>query len=273
MSLHEHQRRFAAALLDPGLPIPDGLIGPDRAPSTRRFNVYRNNVVVGLIEALKAAFPAVCRIVGDAFFTAMARAYVALAPPATPIMLEYGATFPDFIEAFEPAMCVPYLADIARLECAWVEAYHAAEADPVDPALLASIDADSLPRICLRLHPSLRVVRSCYPVVRIWSMNMDGGIPTAIDVLEGGEDAIIIRPVADVTIRVAAAGAAGFILAVQAQASVSDATARAFHENPAFDLAGVLRGLFAIDAIVGWNVRAEVTAAAEAAPITIERHA
>ena len=248
------------------MPIPEGVVGPDRAPGTRRFNVYRNNVVVGLVEALKASFPAVCRIVGDEFFTAMARAYVALEPPATPIMLEYGATFPDFIETFEPAMCVPYLADIARLERAWVEAYHAAEADPVDPALLVSIDPERLSQLCFRLHPSLRVVRSSYPVVRIWLMNVDGGTPTAVDILHGGEDAIIIRPATEVSLRPAAAGAATFILGLQAAASVSDATARAIDENPAFDLAGVLRDLFAIDAIVGWNV------SEEAVPITIERH-
>jgi hypothetical protein len=46
----------------------------------------------------------------------MARSYVALAPPSSPIMLDYGAGFPDFIGAFEPAKCLPYLQDVARIE-------------------------------------------------------------------------------------------------------------------------------------------------------------
>lgn len=264
--LNERQSRFAAAILDPGLPVPHGLVGPDRKPSARRFNVYRNNVVVGLIEALKAAFPAVRRIVGDEFFTAMARAYVAFEPPATPVMLEYGATFPDFIGTFEPVVCVPYLTDIARLERAWAEAYHAAEAEPTNPALLGSIDAQSLSRVRFQLHPSLRIVRSPYPVVSIWSMNIDGGTPTGIDIYGGSENAIVIRPDAEVTVRVVAAGAATFILRLEAGASISDATAGAIDQSPDFDLAGTLRDLFAIDAIVGWSV------GEEAERIAIERY-
>jgi len=57
--LRDRQRNFAAALLDPNMPVPLGLVGPDRETSEKRFNVYRNNVVAGLVEALKAAFPAV----------------------------------------------------------------------------------------------------------------------------------------------------------------------------------------------------------------------
>jgi hypothetical protein len=65
----------------------------------------------------------------------MARSYVALAPPSSPIMLDYGAGFPDFIGAFEPAKCLPYLQDVARIERAWIEAYHAVEAEPLASAV------------------------------------------------------------------------------------------------------------------------------------------
>src|SRR5579872_1467679 len=98
--LAERQRGFAAALLDAALPAPAGLVGPDGEPSAKRFAVYRNNVVVGLIEALKDAYPAVRRIVGEDFFRAMARAYAVREPPASPILLVYGAGFPDFIGGF-----------------------------------------------------------------------------------------------------------------------------------------------------------------------------
>ena len=119
MQLAERQRGFAAAILDPARPMPDGLVGPDGEPGPKRFAVYRNNVVVGLTETLKDAFPAVHRIVGADFFRAMARAYVMVEPPRSPILLDYGAGFPDFIRQFEPAAVLPYLADVARIERAW----------------------------------------------------------------------------------------------------------------------------------------------------------
>ena len=73
--LAERQRGFATAILTAGA-SPAGLLGPDGTPSDRRFAVYRNNVTVGLSEALTAAFPAVCRIVGEAFFRGMARQFI-----------------------------------------------------------------------------------------------------------------------------------------------------------------------------------------------------
>lgn len=262
VGLRERQRLFAAALLDPTMPLPHGLVGPDREPSARRFNVYRNNVVLGLIEALKTAYPAVCRIVGEEFFMAMARAYAVLEPPATPIMLEYGATFPDFIEAFEPAQCVPYLADIARLERAWLEAYHAAEAMPINPASLGALDHQHLSQVRFTLHPSLRIVRSSYPIAQIWAMNSDGGTPAAIDTFGGGEDVIVLRPAVEVWVRVVAASAAAFVLSLQAGASISGAAACAINAHPDFDLAAVLRDLFAIEAVTGWSLQQEAASIA-----------
>ena len=126
--LANRQREFAEALLDPTRATPPGLVGSDGETSAKRFSVYRNNVVAGLIEALSANFPAVCRIVGE---TSSARWPAPLSDrsaPTSPILLDYGAGFPNFIAAFEPATSLPYLPDVARLERAWLEAYHAREA-------------------------------------------------------------------------------------------------------------------------------------------------
>ena len=138
----DRQRDFAAALLDPALPVPSGLVGPDGEPSPRRFAVYRNNVIAGLVNTLKQAFPAVCKIVGIDFFEAMARGYVRAEPPASPVLLDYGAGFAAFIAQFAPAAALPWLPGVARIERAWIEAYHAQEADPLEAeAFMASLPA------------------------------------------------------------------------------------------------------------------------------------
>ncbi len=109
-----------------------------------------------------------CRgIVGDAFFVAMARVYVAGYPPASPIMLDYGAGFGGFLEIFAPVASLPYLPDVAYLERAWLEAYHAAEAAPLDAASLGTIATADLPEVRFDLHPSVRVVRSRFPTIRL----------------------------------------------------------------------------------------------------------
>ncbi|MCP2936872.1 DNA-binding domain-containing protein, partial [Salmonella enterica subsp. enterica serovar Typhimurium] len=85
------------------------------------------------------------RIVGAEFFRAMARVYVRVQPPRSPIMLDYGAGLPDFIRSFEPAAVLPYLEDVARIERAWTEAYHAPEASPIDPSVFNAVAPDQLP--------------------------------------------------------------------------------------------------------------------------------
>ena len=52
LQLAERQGAIAAALLDPALPVPLGLLGPAGEPSPRRFAVYRNNVVASLSRVL-----------------------------------------------------------------------------------------------------------------------------------------------------------------------------------------------------------------------------
>ena len=252
--LAERQRGFAAALLDPGLPMPDGLIGPDGEPGLRRFAVYRNNVVVGLTETLKDAFPAVHRIVGADFFRAMARAYVMVEPPHSPILLDYGAGFPDFIRIFEPAAVLPYLADVARIERAWTEAYHAPEASPIDRSAFSAIALDQSPAIRLDLHPSLRIVRSQFPALTIWQMNVADSVPTPVDLNAGGEDLLIVRPMADVEARSIPQGSLEFIQALMDGRSVLAALEAALITNPRFDLAANLSDLMRAGAMVGYHL-------------------
>lgn len=255
--LAERQREFAAALLDPGLPAPPGLIGPDGEPSMRRFAVYRNNVVAGLVDALKAAFPAVCRIVGAEFFRAMARAYVVFDPPGSPILLHYGEGLPEFIDGFAPAATLPYLGDVARMERAWTQAYHAPEAPPLDPAALAAVAPERVPGIRLLFHPSVRLVRSRFPAMTIWRMNVAGGIPAPVDFGSGGEDALVARPLAEVEVRSLPEGGAAFVRALADGCSVLAATEAAIAADSRFDLTANLAGLIRSNALIGYGLIAD----------------
>jgi hypothetical protein len=260
MPLAERQRTFAAALMDARLPAPAGLIGPDGEPSARRFAVYRNNVVVGLVEALKAAFPAIDRIVGADFFKAMARAYVLREPPASPILLDYGVGFADFIGGFAPAAELPYLSDVARIERAWTEAFHAPEAQPLDPATLAAIAPDRLADLRLALHPSLRLLRSPYPALTIWRMNVDDGVPAPVDLAAGGEDALIARPLAEVEARSLPPGGFDFLHALSQGETVLAASRLAPRAEDRFDLTANLAGVLQAHVLVGFEFASETTA-------------
>jgi hypothetical protein len=258
LRLAERQQEFAAALLDPERPAPFGLVGPDGEPSARRFAVYRNNVVAGLVETLQATFPAICRIVGKAFFQAMARTYVLAEPPGSPILLDYGAGFPDFIGDFVPAATLPYLSDVARIEYFWAQAYHAAEASPLDPLVLAAIAPEALPEICLLPHPSVHLVRSQFPALTIWRMNMPGGVPAPVD-FALGEDVLIVRPAAEVEVRLLASGGLDFLQALADGMPVLAALKIAMAAGHGFDLTVNLEELMRTGVFVGYSPSTNTT--------------
>ncbi|MDE2468479.1 MAG: putative DNA-binding domain-containing protein, partial [Bradyrhizobium sp.] len=240
-----------AALLDPARPAPPGLVGPDGEDSARRFAIYRNNVSVALIGALEANFPATCRIVGEEFFRAMARTHALLEPPASPILLDYGAGFPDFIARFTLADSVPYLADVARIERAWTEAYHAPEDSPLDPAMLSCIPGDEAAELCFTLHPSVRIVRSQFPALTIWRMNVADGVPAPVDLDSSGENALVTRPDAEVEVRSIPAGGADFIEALAQGHRLVEAAKAGLRAAAEFDLTGNLTALLGAGVFVG----------------------
>lgn len=241
--LAERQAEFAAALLDPQRPVPAGCVGPDGQPDQNRFAVYRNNVMSSLTEALRESFPVVDRLVGEEYFRALAPIYIAQQPPASPVLLEYGATFPDFLARFEPLASFPYLSDVARIEYAWLEAYHAADAIPLDPRSLTLVSGAHAADLCFTAHPSLRVVRSAYPAFTIWRMNTTDAIAQPVDLTAGGEDALVLRAQAEVEVRAIPQGAAELLAALAAGCSLGEAAAAAMQVCPSFDLASNLTAM------------------------------
>ena len=233
---------FARALLDPDLATPAVVAGPKSKAADKRYNVYRNNVSVSLINALAVAFPATLRITGVDFFRAMARFYVRAAPPLSPLLFEYGRDFPDFIERYEYAQSVPWLADVARVERAWLDAYHAADVEPLTPRALASIPPERLADTVLKPHPATRVVRSRCPAVTIFTANRSDGPATRVEVVEP-EDALLTRPELEVEARRLPPGGAIFLTRLIAGESLGVAAAAALSDSASFDLAANIGGL------------------------------
>ncbi|MGH7023635.1 MAG: HvfC/BufC family peptide modification chaperone [Caulobacteraceae bacterium] len=226
---------FAAGLLYPRQATPIDVVGPRGKGAVKRYNVYRNNVTVSLIDALADVYPAVQRITGDQFFRAMARSHVRATPPTSPLLFDYGRDFPAFIEVYDPARDMPWLADVARIERAWLDAYHAADAPPLSADVLAAVPPDKLGGLVFTAHPATRIVRSAYPTVAIFAMNrLDG--PVTPFRSSAAEDALVTRPDMEVAARRLPAGAATFLLSLIDGETLAAAAAAALDETPAFDL-------------------------------------
>jgi putative DNA-binding protein len=236
------QTSFANALLKADQPIPEGITAHNAAIPARRFAVHRNNVVAGLVNALRNRFPVVEKIVSREFFAEMARLFVIEQPPRSPLLTAYGDEFPAFVAGFEPARELPYLADAARLEAARTRAYHAADATPVDASRFAMLDSRDVEDIRIELHPSVGIVRSPHPIVRIWAMN--SGEQELAPIEDWcGEDALIARPYLEVDVRALPPGGAAFLTALAAGRRLREAAEAALADDPNFGLTGNIAGL------------------------------
>lgn len=235
---------WPTALLDPET-TPPGLTGPMGTPAIRRFDVYRNNVMSSLVQAMRDGFPVIRRLVGEDFFAATATAFIRAHPPDSPVLQTYGAAFPAFLETFPPAQSLPYLADTARLELALRRAYHAADAAPVDPRVLNQPDID---RARLTLAPATQVLASPYPIHAIWRANMD---PNAPKPTSGAQSVLVTRADWDPLPEPIPAAEARFVTALFTH-PLGDAAERAGD----LDLAAALTRLIARKAIINVEVPA-----------------
>jgi hypothetical protein len=231
LSLSESQTAFSAALLAPGMATSANIIRPDGYRADRRFAVYRNNVAVSLIDALQANFPVTCKLVGEAFFRAMAGEFASVETPKTPVLSEYGDGLPNFISSFRPAQDLPYLADVAAVELAWSQAYHAA-----DRAYLSSLEGlneqELAQAICV-LHPSVRFVSSPFPAGAIWLGHQ--AEPFSPPLEWKPESILLVRPEAEISLHVLQLGEFAFAQKLCSGERLEEAAIIALGVDPSFN--------------------------------------
>lgn len=241
-----NQAEFSKALLDNERPTPEGLIDPKGRPAGKRFDVYRNNVVLSLSDALADAYPVVQKLVGEKFFQAMAGVFVRQHPPKTPIISQFAPEFPEFLAAFPPVAKLTYLPDVARLEKARTQSYHAADATPIDGRALAALTPEQMNTAKLRLHPSLHIISSPFPIFAIWQKNMDA---SETNIPRHGQDVLIARPIDLIEMRTLPPGAADFLRALSAGRSLGE-TIEFCEKTHGFDLTESIGGLFEANLLI-----------------------
>lgn len=237
------QRRFRDALLR-DTPPPAEILG-GAVPAAARLGVYRANVFGNLTAALRLTYPAVNRLVGEAFFAAAAARFIREASPASPDLHEYGAGFAAFLADYPPAAGLAYLADIARLEWAVCRAIHADPAPPLDPAALAGHE-DAV----FTMHPTLTLLRTAGPARAIWEavLGPDDAANdaakdialAAIDPAAPGETLAVLAPDGALLVRALTHAEAALAMALAAGASLSAALSAVPPEDAAASFAALL---------------------------------
>jgi len=246
------QRALRDAIVTPGMPTPPGLSDGHARPAGRRFSVYRNNVTVSLTDALRSGFPATVSLVGDEHFSLLAKAYAIENPPDSPILMQYGATFPAFLERCERLSHIGYLGDVARLEHALRQSYHAADSDAVPVRTMQDIPLNSLMNASVGISAATVLLRSAWPIHAIWAFALEPANPKPPAI---PQNVLITRPEFDPMVTPLPAGGADFIDALSCGRTLARAHADAISTTPAFDLAATLGLLLNGGAITAINMK------------------
>jgi hypothetical protein len=128
--------------------------------------VYRNTVIHGSVEALRANYPVVERIVGEDMFVQVAADFVSTCPPRDPVLALYGAEFADWLRHQEWIADLPYLPDVAKVERMHLNCLFAPHDDPSTREEVGQIS--KLRDSPLRLHPAAQFAWLSTPAMSIW---------------------------------------------------------------------------------------------------------
>ncbi len=249
----DRARLFSTAVRTPDEAVPQEIRKTNNQPSLKRFNVYRNNVASSLRSAMAATYPVVEALVGAEFFAPMAQAYVADNIPSSPVLLEYGENFAKFLERFEPVRQLAYLPDVARVEWAFNESFHAKDAEPLTIQALSALDPQALNRVRFALHPSLRLIRSSWPVLSIWQAHQQDDPAAHMEKIADprqSEAGFVVRPKLEVTATIVPVAAVEFLTGLSGGKTLTQA-AEMITEAEQADMGAMLAALFDAGVVTG----------------------
>lgn len=235
-SLLELQQALRVSLLDETDGAALAHIAAAGIAPAQRLNVYRNTIFGTLVRALRLSYPAVRRLVGEEFFDGAAQVFAHGHAPAGANLNDYGGDFAGFLQRFEPAASLVYLADVARLEWSVNQALHAADEPALVLSRLAALAAQEHAGLRFTAHPSISLLRCDYPADAIWRavLERDDAAMAAIDLAAGPVHLLVLRtPGNEVAVRRLTQAAWRFTRALCAGRTLGEALAAASNATAA----------------------------------------
>lgn len=248
LALADLQAAFLAVCLGRDAPQLAALVDGERIASEARLRIYRHHVFDSLSKALGATFSTVQALVGEGFFRGLSREYIAASPPAAPVLAEYGADFADFIAAHPRAQELVYLADAARLDWALTRAYASDGGEALGPEHLAAIAPEALGELRLALRAGASLLRSPWPIDRIWAV-AHGKEDGTVDLAGGGVALVVMPRDDDASFARLSVGEWTLLEACDGCTGLAEALDRAVTADASFDFAAALPRLLALAVI------------------------
>src|ERR1700683_103631 len=152
------------------------IAGDQRLSSIERVDIYANMYFYRLLEVLQEDFPATLAILGADRFHNLVTGYLIEYPPAHFSIMHAGRNLADFLRDHPIREDFPFIADLARMERALIEVFHAADASALDAEQMRAIAPANWPSIKLGLHPAIEI------------LELEWKVPEVLRAVERGEE-------------------------------------------------------------------------------------
>jgi hypothetical protein len=141
------------------------LVAPGARPleATARLEIYREQFWLRHLSNLGDDFQTLAWVVGPKAFREIAVAYLKRHPPRTWDLQKLGAALPAFLAQLAPWSGDSLARDAAAVDWAFMEAFDAADAGPLDLQALARAPQDSWSSARIELHPAVRRILLDHP--------------------------------------------------------------------------------------------------------------
>lgn len=138
-----------------------------KLPAARALEVYREDYLVRMSEALKNTYRSVHSVLGDEDFFSAALSYLNQHPSTFSDLDEYGEGFEDFLKSHLLSQDFPFLPDLAHFEWSFRLVFHSEEKKGLEAIELGQALSDE--KMNLSLCPSALLLSYSYSVETIYS--------------------------------------------------------------------------------------------------------
>lgn len=165
--LKQLQNIFLQSLLEPNLALIHEIDGT-QADKLERLEIYQDGYFYRLYNALVDNFPLLASIMYENEFSELITAYIRNYPSHCHGLQFFGQQLPVFIASHLIGNKFPYLAEVAKLDLALLNASLAANQTPLKPESLSILTEKQLDQFKLQLSAHVTCLEFNYNVIELW---------------------------------------------------------------------------------------------------------
>ncbi len=194
-TLREIQQQFAAAVYDNDSSLAPHICETDGILAHQRLSIYRASVIGIQSDALASVYPVLDQLVGERFFSTLCKAYLSTNSSPSGDLHQLGKNMDTFLQNYSAVDSLPYLPDIAKIEWAYHQAFHAANDLDFSFEDFGEVPPEKQNQLVFGLSNSLTLIQSPWPIDHIWAANQkdNNEAEQIIDLNEGGSNILVWR--------------------------------------------------------------------------------